>query len=259
MAAREISAVTSTARAGTTRRTTRRGRWVTNVAGRPPLLMYHAVGHVTDDPFSLYVTPERFDRQMAMLAGLGLRGVSLAELGDAMVCGQAAGMVAITFDDGYRDVLSHALPALRRHHFAATFFAVSGLLGATNAWDPPPRRELMTVADLRALDAEGHEIGSHSVSHARLAGLGVGALRHEVQDSRRTLAQVIGKPPRTFCYPYGSVDAAAVRAVVYAGYSYACAVRRVPGLATLSALPRVGVVQRDWNARLTAKLFLRGR
>lgn len=221
--------------------------------------MYHAVGPAPDDPFDLYVTPERFAAQLAALARLGLRGVSLAELGDAVTRGTAAGLVGLTFDDGYRDVLEHALPALRGHGFGATFYVVSGLLGSANVWDPPPRRPLMTVDDLRRLQADGFEVGSHSVTHARLAGLDPVRLRHEVADSRAALAGIIDAPPRTFCYPYGSVDKAAVRAVADAGYAYACAVHRVPGLPVAFARPRVGVTQRDGGARLAAKLFLRGR
>jgi peptidoglycan/xylan/chitin deacetylase (PgdA/CDA1 family) len=117
----------------------------------------------------------------------------------------------------------------------------------------------MTADDLRGLAAQGYEIGSHSASHPRLAGLAPDALRHEVVDSRLALAEILPNPPRTFCYPYGSVDAAAARAVADAGYVYACAVVRVPGLPTVFARPRVGVTQRDRGPRLAAKLLLRGR
>lgn len=221
--------------------------------------MYHAVGDAADDPFDLYVTPRRFAAQMAALARLGLRGVSLAELGDALGRGDAAGLVAITFDDGYHDVLTHALPELRRWGFGATFYAVSGLVGGVNAWDTPPRRQLMSADDLRRLHAEGYEIGAHGVSHVRLAGLPPAELRHEVAGSRGALAELLGEAPRTFCYPYGSVDAAAVRAVADAGYAFACAVHRAPGLPPAFARARVGVTQRDHGTRLAAKLFVRGR
>ncbi|WP_205650242.1 polysaccharide deacetylase family protein [Actinoplanes solisilvae] len=237
----------------------RRGRLLTAGAGRPPVLMYHAVGQAEDDPFNLYVTPERFAAQLNTLARLGLRGVSMADLGDAAERGKADGLVGLTFDDGYRDVLTYALPELRRHGFGATFYAVSGLLGGINAWDPPPRRPLMTADDLRALAAQGYEIGSHSVNHPRLAGIDADTLRYEVTASRAALGELLPEPPRTFCYPYGSVDAAAVRAVVDAGYSYACAVVRVPGLPTTFARPRVGVTELDHGPRLAAKLLLRGR
>ena len=73
---------------------------------------------------------------------------------------------------------------------------------------------------------------------------------------RGALSTVAIEPPG---YPYGSVDAAAVRAVEDAGYSWACAVTRVPGLTEGFALPRIGVAERDDGARFAARLLLRGR
>jgi peptidoglycan/xylan/chitin deacetylase (PgdA/CDA1 family) len=221
--------------------------------------MYHAVGQVAKDPFHLYVTPERFRRQMATLARLGLRGVSVGELGDALAAGGGAGLVAVTFDDGYRDVMRFALPVLRRYGFTATIFVVAGLLGRENAWDPPPRRELMTGDDLRRLTEAGHEVGSHGDSHARLAGLEPGALAREVAGSRTALGRLLGVPPRSFCYPYGAVDTAAVRAVADAGYSYACAVQRTAGPPDPLTMPRIGIAETDGKLRFAARLVLRGR
>jgi peptidoglycan/xylan/chitin deacetylase (PgdA/CDA1 family) len=221
--------------------------------------MYHGVGGVSEDPFDLFVSSERFAQQMQALRLIGLRGVSLGELGNAVKRREADGLVGLTFDDGYRDVLSSAAPILERYGFTATMFAVSSLLGGENVWDPPPRRQLMSEADLRHLAARGWEIGSHSVTHPRLTELDADRVRHEVLASRATLFDVVGAEPRCFCYPYGSVDAETVSAVRDAGYSYACAVVRIPGLPTVLAMPRVGVTQKDWGLRFVAKLFLRGR
>lgn len=235
------------------------GAAVTRLAGHPPLLMYHGVGEVEEDPFGLFVRPERFARQMATLRALGLRGVSLAELGNAAREGRADGLVGLTFDDAYRDLLPWAPPVLRRLGFSATVFVVSGLLGKENVWDPPPRRPLMTADDVRFLVRQGWEIGSHGAVHARLAGLDAASLAEEVAGSRAALAELTGTPPRSFCYPYGSTDGAAVDAVRSAGYEYACAVRRMPGLPVPLAYPRVGVTDRDHAARFALKLVLRGR
>lgn len=237
----------------------RRGTLVTRCAGRPPVLMYHGVGRVSVDPFGLFVTPERFERQLAGLARLGLRGVSLGELGDALGAGRAAGLIALTFDDGYREVLRNALPALERYGFTATVFAVAGVLGGTNSWDPPPRHALMSADDLREVVGRGHEVGSHGISHVPLAGADRELLAAEVAGSRAEFADRVGVAPRSFCYPYGSVDAAAARAVDEAGYAYACAVWRVADLPSHLALPRIGVTSRDHSPRFVAKLFLRGR
>ena len=73
------------------------------------------------------MTPDAFRRQMEALAASGQRVVDLYEIGDlALAPGEAA--VALTFDDGYRDVLEDALPVLREHGFPATVFVVPGAI-----------------------------------------------------------------------------------------------------------------------------------
>lgn len=244
----------------------RRGRIFTRLAGsRGALadhgvtLMYHGVGRVSEDPFDLFVSPKRFAEQMRALRFLGLRGVSLGQLGDAVARREAGGLVGLTFDDGYYDVLLMAAPILEHNGFTATMFTVSSLLGGENVWDPPPRRRLIGATDVQELAARGWEIGAHSATHARLTDLDAETLRHEVSASRAALAEVTGVEPRCFCYPYGSVNAETVGAVRDAGYSYACAVQRVAGLTAGLATPRIGVTERDHWARFVAKLLLRGR
>jgi peptidoglycan/xylan/chitin deacetylase (PgdA/CDA1 family) len=221
--------------------------------------MYHGVGRVSEDPFHLFVSPERFSQQMNVLRVLGLRGVPFSVFVEAVQRGAADGLVSLTFDDGYKDVLTWAAPVLERHGFTATLFAVSGLPSGENVWDPPPRRSLMSEEDLVRLTAHGWEIGSHSVTHPHLTSLDADRLREEVSASGPTLAEVTGSKPRSFCYPYGSVNAEVVEAVRAAGYSYACAVQRVDGLPENWAVPRVGVTERDHPIRFAAKLALRGR
>jgi peptidoglycan/xylan/chitin deacetylase (PgdA/CDA1 family) len=221
--------------------------------------MYHGVERVADDPFGLFVPPAVLAAQLRTLAGLGLRGVSLGELAEATARGEAAGLVGLTFDDGYRNVLTEALPVLLDCGVTATVFVVSSLLGGENVWDPPPRHRLLDAGEVAQLAAAGMEIGSHSRTHARLTTLDATRLHDEVAGSRAALADVTGELPRTFCYPYGAADAATVHAVRLAGYTAGCAVHRVPGLPDDLAAPRVGVTARDLGPRLAAKLVLRGR
>ena len=102
------------------------------------ILMYHGVAEVAEDPNQLCVTPSRFAEQMTWLKRRGLRGVGIGTLVDAMRAGRQRGLVGITFDDGYVNVLEAALPELRRHGFTATMFIISGLLGGSNEWDNGP-------------------------------------------------------------------------------------------------------------------------
>jgi peptidoglycan/xylan/chitin deacetylase (PgdA/CDA1 family) len=100
------------------------------------------------------------------------------------------------------------------------------------------------------------EIGSHSTTHVRLAGLDKAQLETEVSGSRASLGELMGAPVRGFAYPYGSMDAAARRAVRDAGYDYACAVQTPMADLGIMALPRVYIGQQDSAARLAAKRIL---
>ena len=222
----------------------------------PMILMYHGVADVEEDPNQLCVTPSRFAAQMASLKRLGLRGVGIGTLVDAIRAGRQRGLVGITFDDGYVNVLEAALPELQRRGFTASVFIISSRLGGTNEWDEGPTWPLLSAGQVRELAAAGMEIGSHSSMHVRLAGLDAGHLEAEVSGSGATLAELIGTPIRGFAYPYGSMDAAARRAVADAGYDYACAVQTSMSELGLMGLPRIYMGQRDGAGRMMAKRFL---
>ncbi len=220
----------------------------------PLILMYHRVAEVTEN--SLSVTPGRFAEQMTWLKRHGLRGVGVGTLLDAMRAGRHRGLVGITFDDGYFNLVEAALPALLRHGFTATMFIVSGLLGGTNEWDESPVWPLMSAEQVRELAAAGMEIGSHTISHLRLAGADADEVKTEVNDSRASLSDLIGAEIRGFAYPYGSMDATARQAVRDAGYDYACAAMTPMTELGFMALPRMFIAECDGDTRMAAKRLL---
>ncbi|GGR43549.1 polysaccharide deacetylase [Streptomyces aurantiogriseus] len=218
--------------------------------------MYHSVGDCSDDPYRITVTPERLERQLAWLHRRGLRGVSLRDLFAARARGEGRRLVGLTFDDGYVDFLTHALPVLRHWNCGATLFVLPGRLGGVNAWDPlGPRKPLLTADGIRRAAAEGVEIGSHGLTHVDLTRADDVTLKAEVADSRAQLAELIGAPVDGFCYPYGTIDRRAVTAVREAGYAYACAIDPGP-LTGPHALPRLHIGQNDtaWRLHLKHKL-----
>ncbi|TKJ28122.1 polysaccharide deacetylase family protein [Blastococcus sp. CCUG 61487] len=216
--------------------------------------MYHSISPATTpDPHLLRVHPHRLGAQLRALRRLRLRGVSLAELVAARDRGEGAGLVALTFDDGYLDFLEYAVPVLDRHGMTGTVYVVTDRLGGENDWDEGPRLPLMDADQVRRVAAAGHEVGSHSATHAHLSGLDAAALRAEVAGSRATLEDVLGAPVHGFCYPYGDVDAAAADAARDAGYDHAC-VTRDYSVGDRHTLPRFYVGQRDTGPRLAAKL-----
>jgi peptidoglycan/xylan/chitin deacetylase (PgdA/CDA1 family) len=123
--------------------------------------------------------------------------------------------VALTFDDGYYDVLEHALPTLQALKFPATFFIVTGAVGGTDAWNrvtPMPEERIVGWDDVGRLAAAGMTIGSHSVTHTALT-------REEVVESKRVLEERLGVPVRHFAYPRGEFTPEAPGWVMEAGYA----------------------------------------
>lgn len=101
------------------------------------VLMYHRVFAPALDPWRLSVSPQRFEEHMALLRR-DYTPVSLAKLASAAGDGCISpGMVAVTFDDGYADVLDLAAPVLERYEIPATAFLVSGYISSERAfwWD----------------------------------------------------------------------------------------------------------------------------
>jgi len=221
----------------------------------PFVLMYHSVGSREEDPHQITVSPARFAEQMRWLRRRGLRGTSMRELLDAADQGRAAGLVGLTFDDGYADFSTEVLPVLARYEFTATVFVVAGRLGGHNDWEQHgPVKPLLTVDQIRAAARIGIEVGSHGLCHRHLPDTGADALRAEAEQSRAILESVLDAPVRGFCYPYGGVSDAAVDAARSAGYDYAVATRS-SARADRHALPRTYVGERDGALRLAAKYF----
>jgi peptidoglycan/xylan/chitin deacetylase (PgdA/CDA1 family) len=133
--------------------------------------------------------------------------------------------VAITFDDGYRSVLTEAVPVLRRYGFPATAFVPSKWIGDRNRWDAFPENaiplEVMTADELLKAERAGVEIASHSHAHAKLDELSEQEVRADLEASVARLREITGRPPRYLAYPYGRHGRSADRAAASAGFAAA--------------------------------------
>ena len=99
--------------------------------------MYHRVARVAHDPWQLAVWPERFTEQIEALMQLR-RVVPLRWLAAELAQGRIPKKVAaVTFDDGYADILTEAKPILERQGCPATVFLVTGAIGKSCSfwWD----------------------------------------------------------------------------------------------------------------------------
>jgi peptidoglycan/xylan/chitin deacetylase (PgdA/CDA1 family) len=95
---------------------------------RIPILMYHSISDEAENGMHPYyrtaTSPLRFAAQMEQLHASGYGTVSLAEAVSAVEENRTCvrKVVAVTFDDGYRDFYRHAFPVLKRHEFSATVY-----------------------------------------------------------------------------------------------------------------------------------------
>ncbi len=211
-----------------------------------PILSYHNVAVAPNDIRYklLYVSPDRFERQLWTLRRLGLRGVSTSEGIARLSKGSTRGCVVFTFDDGYTDTLTMAAPLLKQYGFGATCYIVSDAVGTYNSWDAAHLMETKPLMSRDQLDqwlAAGMEVGSHSLSHRRLNELPQEVARYEIAESRTALRNLLGVPIDHFAYPYGRFAADVVEFVRHAGYSSAMTMQ--PGVARASddrmRLPRI--------------------
>ena len=195
------------------------------------ILTYHHIGDVPADypERNLCVSPAHFDAQMGFLHRKGWSVVSLDMvrrelLGEIRLPAHA---VAITFDDGTRSVLMHAIPILKRYGFSATVFVVTNQVQAQSGGTAPHDQFApLTRDELMMLSREGLTIGSHSQTHRRLTELSADECEQEVAGSKRSLECILGEPVHWFSYPYGSFNFQIIESVRRAGYHGAASVIR---------------------------------
>jgi len=146
-----------------------------------------------------------FREQMTYLAVNKFNVISLGTLTEALA-GRGnvpARSVVITFDDGWLDQYTNALPILRANHYTATFFVISRQVGRGPKY--------MSLDEVKTLQREGMTIASHSRTHANLINASDAQLRDEIVGSREDLQKMLGVAPDLFAYPYGSWNRASQR------------------------------------------------
>jgi peptidoglycan/xylan/chitin deacetylase (PgdA/CDA1 family) len=186
---------------------------------------------------------------MRLLSRLGYRTIIFADLVSLVRQGETlpTKTIVLTFDDGTVDHHRNVLPILKEFGLVATFFVSPGLMG-TEKWmikyaatksrdwfDDDPRVRLrggmnsaprkfshLSWDEALEMHRAGQEIGSHGLMHSFLTGIPLAEAEREIRLSRELLATRLGKPVRTFCYPFGDWNGAVQGVVRAAGYQGAC-------------------------------------
>jgi peptidoglycan/xylan/chitin deacetylase (PgdA/CDA1 family) len=203
-------------------------------------------------------SPEGFGRQLVELRRRGYRFVSLPSLVEEI---QKRGVehaktAVVTFDDGWVDNLTYALPILKQLAIPATFFCTTD-----HIYKGEGRSKKMSVAQLWELLTAGMTIGGHTRTHPDLTKLAPDQAREEIAGCKNDLEQALGIQVQFFAYPGGSFNGNVVRLTQEAGYTAACSVLG-PGKndrSTLFCLYRdvLGETMNNWHDRYRLSPTLR--
>ena len=216
------------------------------------ILTYHSIDS-SGSPIS--IEPRQLAAHLAWLARGPVQVLSLEALWRA---GPDVDAIALTFDDAFENFATEALPLLVEHALPATLFVPTDHVGTSNDWSGTgtgavPSLPLLSWDALGRVAEQGVTLGAHGRRHRALAGVSETQLHEEVAGSAQRLQQQLGVRPRSFAYPFGSVDAAAVR-TVRGVYDLACTTELRP-LASSddpAALPRLDAYYLRDARRLTA-------
>jgi len=206
---------------------------------RVPILMYHRVTNqrapsVSSEEFT--ITPAQFAAEMDWLQHNGYTPIREEALLRALIAGTPlpAHPVLITIDDGYSDGVHAILHTLvtKTRRFPATFFVITGRIG----WS-----DFLSWRDLRILERNGMDIGSHTVHHTHLTQVTLTRANFEVSHSAQTLARGLHHPIYWFSYPFGDLNPAITAEVQKAGYLLAYTTQPGTWISTAQhlVLPRI--------------------
>lgn len=176
-----------------------------------PILTYHSI----DESRSVISTScETFRRQMKFLCEEAFNVISLKDLTRALDANNPLPpkTIVLTFDDGFQNFYTIALPILKELDFTATVFLITGFCGKYNDWTGNlaglERSELMDWNEIKECRKHGIEFGSHTQTHPDLTKISIEKAKQEIIGSKSKIEEKLGIEVADFAYPYGKYNQA---------------------------------------------------
>lgn len=182
-----------------------------------PILMYHYISEIPADADiyrrDLTVTPDKFEAQLRYLQSEGYHSVLLEDIYANLNTGKPLPdkPIVLTFDDGYKDAYTVAMPLLNAYGFVGEFFVL-----ATPA--DFEAEAYMTWRETGLLSEAGQSLQSHGRDHYDLTNRSYDFLVFQILGGKEAVEAHTGKAVTFFCYPSGRHDADARAVVESAGY-----------------------------------------
>jgi peptidoglycan/xylan/chitin deacetylase (PgdA/CDA1 family) len=205
----------------------------------PSGLLFHMITSRRLAHFSHY-SPDKFKLLIETISNRKTATATVKETLDD----PARRVVVITFDDGFETFFTEAFPVLEAYGVKATLFPIAGFIGRRSEWDALPLQQHLSKAQIREISDCGHEIGSHTMTHADLTMLPMHDLEGELRDSKAALEDITGRPVVSLSFPFGSWNKRVWETARSVGYTCAAGYRS-EGRIEKGMLPVQGVYSFD--------------
>lgn len=221
-----------------------------------PILMYHRIANIPGDRNAL--PQEKFAEQLAYLAAHNYHTITPQDLYNHYVnkTKLPKNPILLTFDDGYEDNYTKALPLLKKYNMTAVVFPIYNWLGKENKWENFGKQltTTMTIEQLQSWHTQGMDIQPHTANHPFLTQCTTDELIIELTETKTKFTKLLDKPMDFLCYPYGFFNQEVIDIAQKANYKMAFAIfDHVPlWHINLFALPRIPIPshQKMWEFKL---------
>lgn len=187
---------------------------------RVVILCYHGVTERANrhpsDVSGLHIRADRFESQLDHLRR-NYNVISLAEFLEARKNNVPLPdySVVLTFDDGYRNFLTTALPRLVARDMHVSVFLITDRMqrenqARVNGWSESDDETFLSWAEIKELQRHGVEFGSHTCSHRKLSQLATAEAEQELRLSHQTIAAQLSQATMPLAFPYGAYSDAVI-------------------------------------------------
>lgn len=203
------------------------------------ILCYHSISY---DDWFFSVSPSEFKKQMKFMLSQ-YQPIRLIDIENYLNGRKeiVKSSFAVTFDDGYSDIL-RVDPYLKTLQIKPTVFVVANSNKIQRS-EVNTERKLLSVEEIKKLIKSGWDIGCHSMTHPNFHKINENEMHSEILKAKNQLEKTLNLSIESFCYPKGRYNQKILNLVKDSGYKLAVSMNdgKIDEKTNRFILPRVGV------------------
>ena len=171
------------------------------------IILYHAIGTKLDfDTYGISISKKKFLEHIIYLKD----NYKIIPIDESYKNNLDRKTISITFDDGYKDNL-YALEICEKYNIPFTLYITTGFIGQLN---------YLSKEDIQKFSKSNLcVLGTHSVTHPHLNELSYNEQYKELEESKKTLEDIVGYPITHFSYPHGCYNNDTIDIIEKLGYN----------------------------------------